>query len=247
MFTQQELENILFLDIETACVVPNYEALPERLQPLWDKKAKSRYQKADPDKSTAELFFEKAGIHAEFAQVVCISCGYLQFDPGGVPHLKMKSYFGPDERQTLTDFGKMLDAYTGAKAGRNLCAHNGKEFDFPFLGRRYVIHGLPIPYSLRTQGKKPWEVNFVDTMELWKFGDYKAYTSLDLLSAILGIPSPKDDIDGSDVSRVFWEEKEYDRIKTYCEKDVLTTAQVLLRMSRMPLVPEGPGIDVPGT
>lgn len=236
MFTQHQLENILFLDIETACVVPTYDQLPERMQPLWDKKA-NRYQNAEPDKATSQLFFEKAGIHAEFAKVVCISCGYLKFSEDQVPELITKSFYGADERVILTEFGKMLDQYTQAKSGRNICAHNGKEFDFPFLGRRFVIHGLEIPFVLKVQGKKPWEVSFIDTMELWKFGDYKAYTSLDLLSAILGIPSPKDDIDGSDISRVFWEEGDHERIKTYCEKDVLTTAQVILRMSRMPLVP----------
>lgn len=238
MFTQQELENILFLDIETVPVVQSYDELPERLQPLWDKKS-LKYQRNDSDKTSEELFFEKAGIHAEFGKVVCISCGYLQFDTEGIPHITMKSYWGENEEEILREFGKMLDKYTAVKDGRNICAHNGKEFDFPYLGRRYVIHGLKIPYILRTQGKKPWEVKFIDTMELWKFGDYKAYTSLDLLSAILDIPSPKDDIDGSQVATVYWNEKGYDRIKEYCEKDVITSAQVLLRMCRMPLIPAG--------
>ncbi|MEM6804382.1 MAG: 3'-5' exonuclease [Bacteroidota bacterium] len=237
MYKQSQLENILFVDIETASVVASYEELPERMQGLWDKKSR-RYSNQEPDKNPAELFEAKAGIHAEFARVVCISAGYLSFDEAGVASNTMKSYCGEAERQILEDFGKMLDKYTAAKQGRNLCAHNGKEFDFPFLGRRYLIHGLKIPYVLNTQGKKPWEVSFIDTMELWKFGDYKAYTSLDLLTAVLGIPSPKDDIDGSQVGKVFWEEKDYERIKVYCEKDVRVTAQVLLRMSRFPLIPE---------
>ena len=236
MFTQQELENILFLDIETVPVVSDYSELPERMQPLWDKKARI-YQRSEPDKASHELFFEKAGIHAEFGKVVCISCGYLKFDDAGIPHITMKSYWGEDEGEILRDFGKMLDKYTAAKKERNICAHNGKEFDFPYLGRRYVIHGMKIPYVLRTQGKKPWEIKSIDTMELWKFGDYKSYTSLDLLAAILGIPSPKDDIDGSQVATVYWNDKSYDRIKEYCEKDVITSAQVLLRMARMPLIP----------
>jgi hypothetical protein len=237
MFAQYELEKILFLDIETASVVATYAELPERMQPLWDRKA-TKYQRnaADQEKPSSQIFEEKAGIHAEFAKVVCISCGYLVFEDG-VADLRMKSFFGPDEATILQDFREMLNKYTQAKAGRNLCAHNGKEFDFPFLGRRYVIQGQEIPHALQIQGKKPWEVPFIDTMELWKFGDYKAYTSLDLLSAILGVPSPKDDIDGSQVGKVFWEEKDYERIKVYCEKDVLTSAQVLLRMSRLPLIP----------
>ncbi|MEO0469075.1 MAG: ribonuclease H-like domain-containing protein, partial [Bacteroidota bacterium] len=138
----------------------------------------------------------------------------------------------------LEDFGKMLDKYTAAKPSRNLCAHNGKEFDYPFLGRRYLIQGLKIPYVLQVQGKKPWEVSLLDSMELWKFGDYKSYTSLDLLSAVLGIQTPKDDIDGSMVAGVYYQEKDHERIKVYCEKDVKTTAQVLLRMSRQKLIPE---------
>lgn len=237
MYKQSQLENILFVDIETASVVQTYDDLPERMQGLWDKKSR-RYANQEPDMNPSELFGAKAGIHAEFARVVCISAGYLTFNDEGIPEITLKSYCGPDEYQVLEDFGKMLDKYTAAKPGRNLCAHNGKEFDFPFLGRRYLIHGLRVPYVLSTQGKKPWEVSFIDTMELWKFGDYKAYTSLDLLTAVLGIPSPKDDIDGSQVGKVFWEEKDYDRIQVYCEKDVKVTAQVLLRMSRFPLIPE---------
>ncbi|MEZ4772144.1 MAG: 3'-5' exonuclease [Bacteroidia bacterium] len=241
MFSQQELENILFLDVETVPVVATFQELPERLQPLWEKKS-LLYQRNDPEKTPADLFAEKAGIHAEFGKIVCISCGYLQFDDGGIPHVTMKSYFGPDELAILQDFGRMLDKYTAVKDGRNVCAHNGKEFDFPYLGRRFVIHGLSIPYVLRVQGKKPWETRFIDTMELWKFGDYKAYTSLDLLAAVLGIPSPKDDMDGSQVASVFWNDRDYERIKIYCEKDVLTTAQVLLRMSRQPLIPVTPEV-----
>ncbi|MEZ4848263.1 MAG: 3'-5' exonuclease [Bacteroidia bacterium] len=235
MFTTSQLENILFLDIETVPIKADFSELPPRMQELWEKKS-LRYQNSEPEKSAPELFFEKAGIHAEFGKVVCISCGYLQFDEGGKPSITMKSYYGEDEHKILNDFGNMLDKYTASKSGRNVCAHNGKEFDFPYLGRRYVIHGLKVPYILQVQGKKPWETQFVDTMELWKFGDYKAYTSLDLLAAVLGVPSPKDDIDGSQVGTVFWKEGDVERIKVYCEKDVLTTAQVVLRMSRLPLI-----------
>ncbi|GAB4416946.1 MAG: 3'-5' exonuclease [Bacteroidia bacterium] len=234
MFKPDQIEQLLFLDIETAPIAPDYASLAPRMQGLWDHKSQ-RYQRQDAEKTPQQLFDEKAGIHAEFAQVVCISCGYVLFKEN-VPSLHLKSYVGPDETQVLADFGDMLNKFISKKEGRSLCAHNGKEFDFPFLGRRYVIRGLPIPYVLRVQGKKPWEVSFVDTMELWKFGDIKAYTGLDLLAAVLDIPSPKDDMDGSDVARVFWEEKDYERIRIYCEKDVRTTVQVLLRMSRLPLL-----------
>lgn len=235
MFKANQLKEILFLDIETASLTPTYEELSPRMQALWDKKS-LRYSRNDPDKTPSELFGEKAGIHAEFARVCCISVGYLTFDEEQKATLNMKSYSGPDEKELLVEFAKMVDKYTALKEGRNLCAHNGKEFDFPFLGRRYVINQTRIPYILQVQGKKPWEIQLLDTMDMWKFGDYKAYTSLDLLAAVLDIPSPKDDIDGSDVSRVFWEEKDYERIRIYCEKDVRTTAQVMLRMARLPLL-----------
>ncbi|MCI4667879.1 MAG: 3'-5' exonuclease [Bacteroidia bacterium] len=236
MFKPSQIENLLFLDIETAPMAPTYEQLDPRMRELWDSKM-LRYQRQEPDKDAPQLFLEKAGIHAEFGRVVCISCGYVFFDElTKQPEIKMKSYFGENEKEILTEFSKMVNKFTQSKPGRSLCAHNGKEFDFPYLGRRYVIQGLEIPYVLRTHGKKPWETGFVDTMELWKFGDYKAYTSLNLLSAVLGIPSPKDDIDGSQVRSVFWEERDHERIRVYCEKDVLTTAQVLLRMSLLPLI-----------
>ncbi|RMG74728.1 MAG: 3'-5' exonuclease [Bacteroidetes bacterium] len=234
MYSPQDLENILFLDIETASIVPTYAELSPRMQALWASKAQ-RYQRQEPEKTAEELYPEKAAIHAEFGQVVCISCGYLRFGEDKLPQLTVKSFYGPDELRTLEAFGPVLDKFTSK--GMQVCAHNGKEFDFPYLGRRFVIRGLPIPEVLQVQGKKPWQTAFIDTMELWKFGDFKAYTSLDLLAAVLDIPSPKDDIDGSQVGRVFWEEQGYDRIRIYCEKDVQTTAQVLLRMSRLPLIP----------
>ena len=238
MFTIPQLENILFIDIETAPVVAAYADLPERMQPLWDRKARTKYRHEPDSEDPAALFPQKAGIHAEFGRVVCISCGYLQFDEQRQPSLTTKSYYGEEEHQILAECGKMLDKYQGARKGRNLCAHNGKEFDFPYLGRRYLIHGIAIPKFLQIQGQKPWEVALLDTMELWKFGDYKAYTSLELMAAVLGVPSSKSDIDGSQVGRVFWEDKDYERIKVYCERDVWVTAQVLLRMSRLPGLPE---------
>ncbi|MEM7035759.1 MAG: ribonuclease H-like domain-containing protein [Bacteroidota bacterium] len=237
MYTPKHLENILFLDIETASAEKNYADLPERLQKLWDKKARILNKREDEPMDPPELFTERAAIFAEFGKVVTISCGYIKFIENR-PTFTLKSWYGPDEKQILVDFAGMLNQFMN-RPERNMCAHNGKEFDFPYLGRRYLIQGLELPRALADiQNKKPWEIRLIDTMTLWKFGDFKNFTSLDLLCAVLGVPSPKDDIDGSEVGRVFWEEADYKRIADYCEKDVLATAQVLLRMSRQPLIQE---------
>jgi predicted PolB exonuclease-like 3'-5' exonuclease len=235
MFTPAQVENILFIDLETVSITPKFEELSPRMQALWEKKS-IRYQRNDIEKGPADLYVDKAAIHAEFGKIICISCGLVKFDRKGKPSIKLRSYAGDDEKKLLAEFGDMVK--WANSEGRTLCAHNGKEFDFPYLCRRFVINSLPIPNVLSIQGKKPWEVNLLDTMDLWKFGDYKAFTSLDLLTSILEIPSPKDDIDGSQVGRVYWEEKDLERIVKYCEKDVEATAQVLLRMSRLPLLGE---------
>lgn len=237
MYSKNQLENILFLDIETASVTKSYEELPERFRELWDKKTNILNKRMEEPLPPEEMYTDRAAIFSEFGKVVCISCGYIKFE-GDKPTFRVKSYFGENEHEILKDFAVMVDQFT-SRNDRNLCAHNGKEFDFPYLGRRYLINGLKLPRILADiQNKKPWEIRLIDTMTMWKFGDYKSYTSLDLLCAVLQVPSPKDDIDGSEVGRVFWEENDAARIAKYCEKDVLATAQVLLRMCRMPLIEE---------
>ncbi|MEM0997799.1 MAG: ribonuclease H-like domain-containing protein [Bacteroidota bacterium] len=238
MYTRSQLENILFLDIETVSLTADYADLPERFQGLWDKKAVLLNKREAEPQLSEDLFRNRAAIFAEFGKVVCISCGYIKFE-GDRPTFRLKSYYGADEGKLLVEFGQMLDPFM-AKPSRNLCAHNGKEFDFPYLGRRYLINGIELPTALaQIQTAKPWEVRLIDTMLLWKFGDYKNFTSLELLCAAMGVPTPKDDIDGSQVGRVFWEENDARRIAVYCEKDVLATAQVLLRMCRQDLILDG--------
>ncbi len=230
MFTLQELHKCLFLDIETVSEKEHLEGLSDRMKALWSRKALSlQSHSQSAGKSDAELYEERAGIYAEFGKVICISCGYLT-SKDGHHGFRIKSFFGDDEKKVLSEFAAMLEKSHFTR----LCAHNGKEFDYPYLCRRMLILGIDIPALLNMQGKKPWENGHLDTMELWKFGDYKSFTSLDLLSAILGIDSPKDDISGADVGRVFWKEQGLERIRQYCEKDVLTTCQVLLKMSRLP-------------
>ena len=225
----------MFVDIEPVSVVAVYEELPERFQGLWDKKAKILNKREEEPQTPDDLFRNRAAIFAEFGRVVCISAGFIQFKEER-PTLRVKSYYGSDENSLLTEFGGVLDKFM-ENPKRNLCAHNGKEFDFPYLGRRYLINGIQLPKAISDiQLKKPWEVKLLDTMLMWKFGDFKSFSSLDLLCACLGVPTPKDDIDGSEVGRVFWEEGDAARIAKYCEKDVLATAQVLLRFCREPLI-----------
>ncbi len=223
-----KLEKILFLDIETVPQTFDYESLDENFRHLWEDKfnyIKFRY----PEGSTPEYgYLNGAGIFAEFGKIVCISAGFI-FYKNGEKHFRVKSFAGHNEKGILTDFSSMVEQHF-ANPENSICGHNIKEFDVPYIARRMLVNGLPIPKMLRVAGKKPWEVNFIDTLDLWKFGDYKHYTSLKLLTHILGIPSPKDDIDGSQVARVYYEENNIERIAFYCEKDVLATSQLLLKM-----------------
>ena len=226
MLEKTNVENILFLDIETVPMVANYIDLPENFRKLWDRKAEmlsmnDRSAEKEP-KLPGELF-SRAGIYAEFGKIICVSTGVIRNQS-----VWIKSFYGDDEKQVLREFSDMLFKATGKKF-QFLCAHNGKEFDYPFLIRRMLINDLPIPPLLDLIGKKPWEINHFDTMEMWKFGDYKNFTSLELLATIFGIPSPKDDIKGSDIARVYWEEKNLERIVTYCQKDVLTIVNLFLK------------------
>lgn len=224
MLDQLKTEDILFLDIETVPVTYRYDDLNTSAKKMWD--AKFRFNK---DETPASLY-QKAGIFAEFAKIICISVGFLKGN-----EFRLKSFYNEDEKKLLIDFAELLNKHFN-KDEHQLCAHNGKEFDYPFIARRMLINGVSLPNKLNIAGKKPWEVKLLDTMELWKFGDYKSYTSLNLLAHVLGIPTPKDDIDGSDVARVYYEEKNLERIVTYCQKDVLTVAQLFLRMKNEPLI-----------
>lgn len=237
MLRRINLKHILFLDIETVPEVQEFEALDDTARVLWE--AKSKYQRKD--EFTAEEFYHKAGIWAEFGKIICISVGFFSIT-GDVREFRVTSFHG-DEVKLLKEFKQLLDSHFN-KPHHLLCAHNGKEFDFPYIARRMVIHGIEIPAKLNLFGKKPWEVPHIDTMELWKFGDYKHYTSLKLLTHILNIPSPKDDIDGSEVARVYYEENDIDRIIVYCEKDTVAVAQVFLRFRNEAILIEDEIISV---
>jgi len=224
--------HILFLDIETVPQYPDYGELPEDWKKLWDSKSATLIKHHEGQSN--ETIYPRAGIYAEFGKIICISCGILQ-GIGEQRKILLKSFAGDDEKLLLVQFSDMLNKWAGGEP-KFLCAHNGKEFDFPYLCRRMIVHYLPIPGLLNISGKKPWEGNSYDTLDLWKFGDFKSFTSLNLLAHTLGIQTPKDDIDGSMVWEVYWKEKNLPRIVTYCQKDVVTVAQILLRMNGEALI-----------
>ena len=223
MLKRIKLENVLFLDIETVPLYANFSELDDTSKLLWDQKTK--YQRKD--EFSPEEFYDRAGIWAEFGKIVCISVGYFVFK-GAIRNFRITTFHG-EEDSILKEFKILLETHYN-KPYHLLCAHNGKEFDFPYIARRMIIHKIDIPFKLNLFGKKPWEVPHLDTLELWKFGDYKTYTSLKLMTHVLGIPSPKNDIDGSEVCNVYYKEKNIDRIISYCEKDTIAVAQIILRL-----------------
>ncbi|MBX7051035.1 MAG: 3'-5' exonuclease [Flavobacteriales bacterium] len=217
------LGEVLFLDIETVSAYHTLEELSDFEQQLWEEK--STYYRDRKQIGLSESY-RQAGIHAEFGKIVCISVGYFHQGPE-TREFRTHSFYGHDEKRLLTEFVGLWDKHQRKKF-KLLCAHNGKEFDFPYIARRLLINGIALPEILDIAGRKPWEIAHLDTMELWKFGDYKHYTSLKLLAHVFGIPTPKDDIDGSEVHDVYYEEKNLQRIELYCRKDVVTVAQLFL-------------------
>ena len=225
------LFKVLFLDIETVSGYPDYSEMPEPWQKLWSDK--TRFQRKE-DVTAEEFYPQRAGILAEFGKIVCISCGYLHQE-GKQMEFRVTSFYGDDETILLQEFAELINKHFNTPQ-HFLCGHNSKEFDFPYIARRMLILGVEIPLTLNLAGKKPWEVQHLDTMELWKFGDYKNFTSLKLLAALFNIPTPKDDIDGSQVGSVYYKENDLERIKVYCEKDTLTVAQLVLRFQGLPII-----------
>ena len=233
MNKQLQLEKILFLDIETVPQAYQFEQLDDKSKALFE--AKNRFQ-ISPEKSIEQIFEDRGGILAEFGKIVCISVGMLHEGSQG-KSIRLKSYYHDDEETLLKQFKRLLDDHYNTQY-HVLCGHNSKEFDIPYICRRMLINGIALPSILQIAGKKPWEINHIDTMELWKFGDYKSYTSLSLLCHVMNIPTPKDDISGADVARVYYEENDLERIKLYCEKDVVALIQVFLKMKGDALVDE---------
>ncbi len=225
MLSNLNIEDVLFIDIETAPQHASYNEMSPDFQKLWDKK--STFFRTD-EQEPADVY-ERAGIYAEFGKIICISAGVVT-QKLGERFYRVKSFCDDNEKKLLSQFNDMLDKFM-SHPGKRICAHNGQEFDYPYIARRTLINGLALPKTLDIAGMKPWEVKdkLMDTLQLWKFGDYKNYTSLNLLCVVFDIPTPKDDIDGSQVAQVYYEEGELDRIIRYCEKDTLAVANLMLR------------------
>lgn len=199
----------------------NFSDMPENFQKFWDKKSANFRS----EEETAEDVYQRAGIYSEFGKIVCISVGFINGD-----NFRVKSFYGDDEKEILTGFADMLRKWDPF-GNKLLCGHNIKEFDVPYIARRMLVNRIyDLPKALDLSGKKPWEIKHIDTLEMWKFGDYKNFTSLALLTALFDIPTPKDDIDGSEVAGVYYNDHDVERIAIYCEKDVLAVANLMLRL-----------------
>lgn len=233
---KRRAKTFLLLDIETVCSQASYDQLPERMQKLWDKKSLT-LKKGDETISNAECFYDRGAIYAEFGKIICIAFGAYYWNEKDEIAFKVSSFAGNDEVQLLLQFKALIEKYPAEQL--ILCAHNGKEFDFPFICRRMLIHRIEIPKALQITGKKPWELLHQDTMDLWKFGDYKSYTSLDLLAAVFDIPGSKNEMSGDQVTKVYYEENDLAKISRYCREDVVVLAQLYLRLHCFDQIPEG--------
>lgn len=231
MINNASLEKVLFLDVETVAAASSFEDLDEEFQALWNRKTASINRRNAEQLPPEELYGKQAGIYSEFGKIVCISVGYFSEVRKKQREFRLKSFYGDDEKILLQEFADLISNYFSNPNIHYICGHNIREFDIPYIGRRMLVNRIPLPEMINIPGKKPWEVKYLlDTMELWKFGDYKAYTSLNLLAKLFGVPTPKDDIDGSMVNGLYWQGDQLERIARYCEKDVVATASVLLGM-----------------
>jgi len=233
MLRNLNIEEVLFLDIETVPLAQEFAELNEKWKELWEHKMQFQITNGEP----VENLYERAGIYAEFGRIICISAGYVTHKKGEM-FFRVKSFYDDDEKKLIHSFFNAWDKFSRA-GKRRLCAHNGQEFDFPYIARRALVNNLNLPKILDIAGSKPWEIKdqLIDTLQLWKFGDYKHYTSLSLLCELFNIPTPKDDIDGSQVAKIYWEENDIDRIIRYCEKDTLAVANLLLKYKGDKIIP----------
>jgi len=232
----EAISKILFLDIETVPCVASYDDLSEAYKKLWHKKATTLGK--SETQTIQDFFLERAAIYAEFGKIIVIGCGYITCpNPEEMPTLRVTALYGDDEKTLLSQFKELLDYIVDQEKWR-LCAHNGKEFDFPYLCRRMLVNEISLPPILDLKNKKPWEVPHLDTMEMWKFGDRKSFTSLDLLANLFNIPSSKSTLEGSKVTHYYYTHKDLDAIAQYCMQDVIVAAQIFLKLNNCSTISE---------
>ena len=223
--------NILFVDIETVTAQPAYDQLSPVMQHAWQRKAKALHR---PDDMTIDdFYFARGGIYAEFGKIVVISVGFFHALEDNTTELRIKCISGDNEKDLLKNFNDTVLKFDQKKL--QLCAHNGKEFDFPYLCRRMLANAVALPASLDLSGMRSWQVPHIDTMQLWKFGDYKSYTPLELLAAVFGLESNDTDaIEGSDINRIYHRENNLGKINRFCQRNIGLLAQVYLRLKSLP-------------
>lgn len=237
LFTKHEIESLVIFDIETTSGTHFVSDMPQNMQDIWVKRAEwLRNQHEDnKEKTDEEIYFNKAGLQAEFGKIVCISISYVRFD-GNTPTIKTKSYASDNEKELLSAFFNFAHQIPGKITNAKLCGHAITNFDIPYVFKRGLINGLEVPDIFVAHNKKQWELPYVDTIKIWGNGSWKeSFTSLEIITNALGIESPKDDIDGSEVNSVYWLENDLERIVTYCEKDVIASAQLILKLSGLDL------------
>ncbi len=230
--TLKQLHNTLFIDIETVSQFDSFSSVPDAIKPFWLKKAKTLNKdfNFDDEEALSNFYKDRAAIYAEFGKIICISIGFLSKKG----NLRIKTIANQDEKILLEELISLLENHYYDTKQHFVCGHNVKEFDIPYLCRRMIINNLKLPSIFDIMSKRPWQTDYIlDTMDLWRFGDYKSYTSLDLLCTILNIESPKSDLDGSKVGKAYWEEDRINDIMEYCSKDVQSSVFVLLKLTQL--------------
>lgn len=223
---------LLFFDIETVGI-SNYlsglRGINPGLHKYWSKIAdySRRTIKGLEDKSDEDLFIERAALVPEYNKIVAVSMGFKMPDGS----IKMMSKYGDDEKEILLGVKDVFDKCD--KSGFELCGHNIKHFDIPTLGKKYLIHEIPVPTLLPRYDTKPWNMKAVDTKDIWNFGNNRGFSSLELVCIAMGIESPKDDIGGSEVHKTYWAGDGLERIKDYCEKDVKVLIHLMDKFNKV--------------
>ncbi len=247
MYSVSELKQMVFIDIETIRGKKTYnDVITENpaLDDYWQTKHTQIREKEPLSyghiEDSAEMYEKMAALYPEWGQIVCISIGQIKFDEDGNPiKFTTKSFSGLYEKILLEEFNETASKIMSKYPRMQWVGHNIKGFDMPYIIKRSLINGVRVPNVFHLQKQKPWESQLIDTNDVWKFNGWNG-ARLGLLTEILNIPSPKQDMDGKMVSDVFWEDGDLNRISEYCEMDINATANVMLRISGMDIITDAP-------